>query len=505
MEKKIASSENRVYYSENLKSASLGDEIVLFDRTIEVYGLKFLVGGQVGMQSAVPDEWAYKSAQTVKLMLNPEADGINKTAQENLIKTLKGDTGTWHEGAPTVQRVLKGGSADYSPNPLEDGGYALYGRDVETLFDTHMSNDMIWYQNSSHDVVTTAGDTDIQELLEHLMHTIHVYGVRGGVNGSVQALNADIDTAGWNTTELYFALKEAVNNGAFDISGYNDADYTNPETYAVASKEYTYLLNFGMWEYGSEFWPDKDANGLGMLEGEWADNVRTPEGVKENNPLGFALFNEYFAPVLSKPDVETLRSMFQDNDQGLSGYIWDPDTTHKVIAVVATRDGSKIFNADVIMSDGINSSLYKSDSDGNVTVALNAGSISNVTASLAYSTSSKAISSQDALDALKLSVGLATSAGTKRAFDFMSADFNKDGKVTSQDALSILKYSVGLETTGQAKWVFVDANGDYSGVSKSNTSFAEGVSIADLSVDTTIGLTGILMGDVNDSYSGLIA
>ena len=501
----MASLENRVYYSENFESSSLGDKIVLFDRTLEVYGLKFLVGGQVGAQSAVPDEWAYKSAQTVKLMLSPEADGINKTAQENLIKTLKGDPGTWHEGAPTVQRVLKGGSADYSPNPLKDGGYALYGRDVEILFDTHMSNDMIWYQNSSHDALTAAGDTDIQELLEHLMHTIHVYGVRGGVNGSVLALNADVDTAGWNTTELYFSLKEAVDNGAFDISGYNDADYTNPETYAVASKEYTYLLNFGMWEYGSEFWPDKDANGLGMLEGEWADNVRTPEGVEENNPLGYALFNKYFAPVLSKPDIVTLRSMFQDNDQGLSGYIWDSETTHTVTALVATRDGSNIFNADVIMSDGINSSSYKSAADGSVSGVLTSGSASTVKASLTYSTSTKAISSQDALDALKLSVGMTTAAGTKTAFDFISADFNQDGKVSSQDALAILKNSVGLPTTEQAKWVFVDTNGDYSGVSKSNTSYTEGVSIADLTADTTVGLTGILIGDVNDSYSGLIA
>jgi hypothetical protein len=136
---------------------------------------------------------------------------------------------------------------------------------------------------------------------------------------------------------------------------------------------------------------------------------------------------------------------------------------------------------------------------------LTSGSASTVTGSLAYSSSTKAVNSQDALDALKLAVGMTTAAGTKTAFDFISADFNQDGKVSSQDALSILKYSVGLTTPEQAKWVFVDTNGDYSGVSKSNTSYTEGVSIADLSADTTVGLTGILIGDVNDSYSGLIA
>ena len=64
---------------------------------------------------------------------------------------------------------------------------------------------------------------------------------------------------------------------------------------------------------------------------------------------------------------------------------------------------------------------------------------------------------------------------------------------------------MGLPTQEQAKWVFVDASGDHSGVSKSKTSYTEGVSIADLSADTTVSLTGILIGDVNDSYSGLIA
>ena len=179
--------------------------------------------------------------------------------------------------------------------------------------------------------------------------------------------------------------------------------------------------------------------------------------------------------------------------------------SHIVTTSVVTRDGSTISDVDVVMSDGTNSSSFKSAADGSVSGSLTSGSESTVTGSLAYSNSTKAVSSQDALDALKLSVGMTTAAGTKNAFDFISADFNQDGKVSSQDALAILKYSVGLPTTEQAKWVFVDTSGDYTGVSKSNTSYTEGVSIAELSADTTVSLTGILIGDVNDSYSGLIA
>jgi hypothetical protein len=181
--------------------------------------------------------------------------------------------------------------------------------------------------------------------------------------------------------------------------------------------------------------------------------------------------------------------------------------SHTVTTSVVTRDGSKMASVDVYVAnkDGSSSSSRKTATDGTASGLVFPETASKMMASLAYSSSTKAISSQDALDALKLSVGMTTAAGTNDAFDFISADFNQDGKVSSQDALSILKYSVGLPTSEEAKWVFVDTNGDYSGVSKSNTSYTEGVSIADLSADTTVSLTGILIGDVNDSYSGLIA
>ncbi len=179
--------------------------------------------------------------------------------------------------------------------------------------------------------------------------------------------------------------------------------------------------------------------------------------------------------------------------------------TFLISSAVVTRDGSKIADADVMMSDGTNSSSYKSAADGSVSGVLPSGSASTVTGSLAYSNSIKAISSQDALDALKLSVGMTTAAGTKTAFDFISADFNQDGKLSSQDALAILKYSVGLITPDQAEWVFVDTSGDYTAVSKSNTSYTEGVSIVELTADTSLALTGILIGDLNDSYSDFIA
>jgi hypothetical protein len=189
---------------------------------------------------------------------------------------------------------------------------------------------MVWYQNSSHDGVTTTGDNDITELFEHIMHTLHVHGVRGAVEGSVEALNYyktnqepyEANDNSWKTSELYLAVKEAVENDIF-YPEYAPDLLDHPKAFEVAAKEYTYALNFSMWEMGKEFWTDKNVAGDGSLEPEWSDSALTPEGVLLVNPLGYSLFNKYFAPVLSKPDFITLRSMFQDNDGGLSGYVSD--------------------------------------------------------------------------------------------------------------------------------------------------------------------------------------
>ena len=287
-----------------------------FDRSLEINGLQLFVAAQVGGQSAVPDEWAEKVAQTVKLLTNPNDAEIDIPSQERMIQVLKGASGTWHEGYPTAQRLAYGGGSDYSPNPLTDEGIQSYPG--YRNLDDYMMNDMIWYQNSSDGAVNTVGDYDIAEVLEHLMHTIHLFGVPGAVNGSQDALQWDPEYhRDWQTSELYYAMKEAVDNGVFSLTDYMDGNIDSPETYRLISKEYLYLLNFGMWEYGQEFWEN------GTLAPEWNDNARTPLGVQQNNPLGFVLFNNYLKPVLSKPTLSDLRSIFQDNDGGVSGYVSD--------------------------------------------------------------------------------------------------------------------------------------------------------------------------------------
>jgi len=69
----------------------------LFDRTLDVYGVKLLVGGASGTQDAVPDAWAHKVAQSYVMLMDPTGSNIDVSAQENMKKILAGEDGTWHE------------------------------------------------------------------------------------------------------------------------------------------------------------------------------------------------------------------------------------------------------------------------------------------------------------------------------------------------------------------------------------------------------------------------
>jgi len=286
------------------------EPVVFYDRELTINGIKLLAAGSIGGQEAVPDSWVYKTAQVFKLLMDRDAEGIDSDAQINMIKTLKGEIG-WHQGYPAGQRIARGGGNEYSPNFLDDNRNQSYPG-LEAFEDALALDDMVWYKNIDSQ---GTGDDDINEIIEHTLHTIHRFGVRGGVEGSTEALNIEAEEEDITNTDIFLAMKEAYTNGVFDIEGYG-GDINNRDAWPVMLKEYQYLLTFGMWEF-SEFWEG------GSLSPEWNDNARTPSGIQANNPLGYELYNTYFKPVISIPSKEILREIFKDDDQGESGYIVD--------------------------------------------------------------------------------------------------------------------------------------------------------------------------------------
>ncbi|MCC6001005.1 MAG: VWD domain-containing protein, partial [Pararhodobacter sp.] len=65
------------------------------------------------------------------------------------------------------------------------------------------------------------------------------------------------------------------------------------------------------------------------------------------------------------------------------------------------------------------------------------------------------ITASDALDVLRLSVGLSPSFGPAAAQNYVAADINGDGRVGADDALEVLRHAVGLESDHVPRWVFV--------------------------------------------------
>jgi len=114
--------------------------------------------------------------------------------------------------------------------------------------------------------------------------------------------------------------------------------------------------------------------------------------------------------------------------------------------------------------------------------------------------SEDAIGAFDALQALRLAVGLTKSDGTADWHDYFAADINQDGRVGADDALNILKVAVGLTDVSAADWVFVDGDAEYSDVSRTNSGYTEGVFLDAVTVDKSVALVGILLGDVDGSY-----
>ena len=342
-----------------------GPGSAFFKREMQVGGVRLVVAGAVGGQTAVPDLFADKVARMFELFTDPTGGDINEGAQNQMIQNLIGATTSYHPNAPTIQRIARGAGGDYTPNFLTDAGIAAWG--LYPLFDSTVNNDMVWYLNSSGTPGT--GDEDAQEVIEHVFHTLHMHGLDAQTLKMYPSISAD-----WATGPLYNAMVEAYDASMWDPSGYNspaDAFKTDGDAFEVAAKEYLYLLNFCMFEYYT-LW---DGNSLAP---EWNDAMRTPAGIQSNNPLGYALHNSYIAPVISKPSLTTIRTIFQDGDTGnpalggASGYVADaaiPLTGNFTVSSDSATLTLNVAKDGVVDVDSLTVTLDNGEANQAVTVA----------------------------------------------------------------------------------------------------------------------------------------
>ena len=83
------------------KSPSTG----VFDRYLDVYGLRLFALSNFGGVPAPEDEFIEKTAQTVKLMLDPDGAGINKKKQRKAIKFMSKQSTMQRIGVDSYDRI----------------------------------------------------------------------------------------------------------------------------------------------------------------------------------------------------------------------------------------------------------------------------------------------------------------------------------------------------------------------------------------------------------------
>ena len=116
-----------------------------------------------------------------------------------------------------------------------------------------------------------------------------------------------------------------------------------------------------------------------------------------------------------------------------------------------------------------------------------------------YSTASSEITAMDALQVLRISVGLDPIWGPATPENLIAADITQDGVVNALDALIILQTAVGLPTAHDAEWVFLDADADLSGLTETNVSYETGIDVTAVDNVITADMTSILLGNVEQA------
>ncbi|NYS23974.1 peptidoglycan DD-metalloendopeptidase family protein [Rhodobacteraceae bacterium 2376] len=108
-----------------------------------------------------------------------------------------------------------------------------------------------------------------------------------------------------------------------------------------------------------------------------------------------------------------------------------------------------------------------------------------------------AIRATDALEVLRLAVGLEPSFGPARPEHFIAADFNGDGRVSATDALEILRHAVSLPGAYSPEWVFVDADAMHE-AGREAVRYDQGIALNALEADISVAMTGILLGSLSE-------
>lgn len=164
---------------------------------------------------------------------------------------------------------------------------------------------------------------------------------------------------------------------------------------------------------------------------------------------------------------------------------------------VTDRAGDAVEGASVGFTAGASTARSLADDVGGGAYALSVGdgASGQVGGTLGF-TNAGEITAGDALEVLRIAVGLNPSWGPAQGLDFVAADLNGDARVMAGDALEVLRAAVGLDSEHAPEWVFIDPDQDVSAASANDVPELGGVDIAAISGTQNVDMTAVLLGNM---------
>ncbi|KPP85856.1 MAG: Calx-beta domain [Rhodobacteraceae bacterium HLUCCO07] len=242
----------------------------------------------------------------------------------------------------------------------------------------------------------------------------------------------------------------------------------------------------------------EDANGLGTLSFQW---------LRDDTPISGATSSSYEATTADVGNTLQLRVSYTDGD-GYSESVTSeatepvagPDVDITLSGRVSDLQGDAMDGVTLsLQAEGLPDQTATSDASGafDFTLAEGTGGRLEATRPLEPATE-REITTDDALDVLRLAVNLDPGFGPATPQNYIAADIDGDARVTAGDALEILRTAIGLDGDHAPRWVFLDAETDWDSVVQDDGSIAyeEGIEFAPLSGAVDLAMTGILVGNM---------
>ena len=158
------------------------------------------------------------------------------------------------------------------------------------------------YQDNVTDYIwemKRGGKSQIGEVVEHLLHTIT----------NVILYLAYIEDWDYmnSTSALSLATQEAIDQGIYDISSYEEIKKEDIEMYyKIITQEYAYWLILAEWDYYITAGKKRED-----ISGNEEFIIGTPTEIESQLPLGHKLYKDYVEKILSIPDKATITSLFK--------------------------------------------------------------------------------------------------------------------------------------------------------------------------------------------------